>query len=374
MKTKVIIKEQRQYILSEIVIALHEIFTELHIFEKLKDTKRVLLKPNLLGAHTPDKAVTTHPVVLEAVIKILKNLDKEIIVGDSPGGTVKASHVWKMTGIAEVCIRHDVRLIDFGKEGVVNVKTNIAKFFIDKNVLECDAIINIAKMKTHSLMLYTGAVKNLYGTIPGLYKTELHKDFPTPNDFAPILSSIYGIVKSNIILNIIDGIVGMEGEGPAAGTPYPFGILIASEKASAADYAATQMMGFDFNNIHYLKQSLSEDNILVAEIDINKKYKNFKYPGVQINKVIFRYNLLNKIPNFLINAFKGIFSFYPAFKNECEMCMLCVQSCPAFAIEKNKNKLSLKKNKCIKCLCCHELCPISAIYLKKSMLARFVLK
>ncbi|MCL2063375.1 MAG: DUF362 domain-containing protein [Candidatus Cloacimonetes bacterium] len=383
MKTRVIIKEHKEYILDEIVFSIREFFNEFDLFDKLKDKKLILLKPNLLGAHHPDKAVTTHPVVLEALIMILKDMEKEIIVGDSPGGTAKASVVWKTTGIQEICERHNVRLIDFGKEGIINIQTNLTKFFFDKYIIECDAIINLAKMKTHSLMLYTGAVKNLYGAIPGLYKSELHKQFPSPKEFSSVLSAIYGLLKPSLALNIIDGIIGMEGDGPSAGKPYPFGVLIASEIASATDFVASGLMGFDVDNIVYLKQSLQDDEVKYLENDIDilcrEKKLNLQeikeilnYKKINIKSVIFSNNLLDKLPKFIKNIFKALLDYYPDFNKECQMCLVCAQSCPVQALDSKGNELILNKKKCIKCLCCHEMCQYNAIFLKKRFLAKII--
>ena len=122
MTSKVIVISEKSYNLAEVEGHVHNIFTELDIFNKLKDKKRILLKPNLLGAHHPDKAVTTHPVIIEAVIKNLSSFNGEIFVGDSPGGTVSISQVWKQTGIKELCEKYNVKLAEFGKDGIETVK------------------------------------------------------------------------------------------------------------------------------------------------------------------------------------------------------------------------------------------------------------
>jgi uncharacterized protein (DUF362 family)/NAD-dependent dihydropyrimidine dehydrogenase PreA subunit len=371
---KVIVTEQKTYILTEIIEHIINIFTELKIIEKLENKKTILLKPNMLGAHHPDKAVTTHPMVLEAVIKILQENGKEVIVGDSPGGTVKVSHVWQKCGFQDVCDRYNVRLIDFGKDGMIKVHDVDQTFYFDKYIFECDAIINLAKMKTHSLMLYTGAVKNLYGAIPGLYKTELHKHLPSPNDFSQVLSSVYNIIKPKITLNIIDGIIGMDGEGPSAGKPYNYGVIIACEKASVADYIATRMMGLDIAQIKYLQQSLIDDELSIETIDVDKKWLNFTYPDVNLKVVQYRNRVLTRLPKFIKNIFKSLFLYYPAFLQTCNLCGVCQKSCPVFAIQIKKEKMHLDKKKCIRCMCCHELCPNSAIFLKKRMLAKLVFR
>ena len=374
MKTKVVIKPQTEYSLAETEANIREIFDELDIPNKLKGKNKVLLKPNLLGGFHPDRAVTTHPIVLEAVIKILKEERKEVIVGDSPGGTMPVLKVWKETGIFDVCARNEVRLIDFGKEAILPIRSDITDFYINETVMRCDAIINLAKLKTHSLMLYTGAVKNIYGVIPGLYKTELHKHFPNPKDFSLVLSELYKIVKPQIVLNIIDGIIGMDGEGPSAGKPYPYNVLIASEKASAADSIATRMMGFNTNNINYIKQALIIDEITESDIIIEDKWQAHRFNDLNIKSVIHRNRVMERLPSFMKKIIQAILSYYPDFLPNCNLCLICVKACPVDALKELNDKIILNKKTCIKCLCCHEMCPSSAIFLKKGIFAKMIFR
>ena len=371
MITKVIIRSQKSYILSEVEDHIRQIFTELGIYDKLKDKKRILIKPNLLGAHHPDKAVTTHPVVIEAVIRILQENPVEIVIGDSPGGTVSINHVWQETGIKELCEKYNVDLAEFGKEGIETVNMeSVPPLYIDKNVMNCDAVINMAKMKTHSMMLYTGAVKNLYGVIPGLYKSELHKLHPSPNDFSNILVAVYNLLKPKIVVNIIDGIIGMDGEGPSAGNPYPYHIILASEKASAVDFLASKMMGL--KQIPYLEQCLCSDNITYDNIESDTQWQNFIFKNVKLKGVLFKNKVLILLPEFVKKIFRKLFAYYPAFYQKCKLCNICVKCCPVNALKVENKKILLDKKKCIKCLCCHEMCPHSAVYLKKSLLASLI--
>jgi len=371
---KVIINEQTDYNLSEIEAHLRQVFTDLNIAEKLANKRLILLKPNMLGAHKPEQAVTTHPLVLEAVIRLLQELDKEVIVGDSPGGSVKASTVWQVCGYQEVCSRYNVRLIDFGKEGMFNIHSGALKFYFDKCLCDCDAIINLPKLKTHSMLLYTGAVKNFFGVIPGLYKSELHKLYPSPNDFSVVISTIYNLIKPKVILNIIDGIVGMDGHGPSAGNPYPFGVLISSENSVAADIIGSSLMGFKQGDIIYINQCLQQEDFALENIEVERSLCDMQYPNVDIKSVQFRNKMLNKLPSFLKKTFVSLFAYKPAFKADCKLCGVCVQSCPVKALAIVGDKVQLTNRLCIKCLCCHEVCPTSSIYLKRSMVAKMVFK
>jgi len=374
MRPKVSIFTQKEYILHEIESHLRPIFREPNISEKLQKMKTVLIKPNMLGAFAPERAVTTHPIVLECVIKILQDMGVEVVVGDSPGGTVKAQTVWDVCGYTEVCSRYGVPLLDFGKSGILNIHSGDLKLYFDKDVWECHGMINIAKMKTHSMAVYTGAVKNLYGTIPGLYKAELHKLYPSPNEFAKVLTTIYHLLKQKIVLNIIDGIIGMDGQGPSAGRPYPFGELITSENSVATDIVASEIMGFRLDEILYLQQCYEQEDFVLSEMDIQNRRPESDYQNLNIKTVLFRNKFLNSLPRFIKTIFTSLFAYRPGFTKNCTLCGVCVKSCPTKALSIVRKKVRLENHKCIKCLCCHEVCPSSAVYLKKNIVARMVFK
>jgi len=382
MLTPVILKEHRHYHLDEIEASVREIFASLQINELLRDKQTILLKPNLLGAHHPDKAVTTHPIIVEAVIRVLQSLGKQIIVGDSPGGTVKASAVWQATGMAEVCAQYGVPLYEFGISGIVShpiahqaSQTDFhgeTALYFDQKVYECEAIINLAKMKTHSMMLYTGAVKNLLGTVPGLYKSELHRFFPKPTDFGKILTEIYRQFTNQTVLHIIDGIMGMDGEGPSSGTPKNFGVLIASTKGSVADSVASSLMGFKLEELPYLVSALEVDGFTNQVFERATPQHQIKFANVNLRPVKFRHQVLEKMPVFLQGLFAKLFVYYPAFKQECQLCQICITSCPVKALSMKEQKIYLDPKKCIKCMCCHEMCPSGMVYLKKGLLAKII--
>jgi uncharacterized protein (DUF362 family)/Pyruvate/2-oxoacid:ferredoxin oxidoreductase delta subunit len=373
---KVIVSEQKSYTLSEIEHHLLCVFDNLGIFHKLADKQTILLKPNMLGAHHPDKAVTTHPLIIEALIRILQAKGKTIIVGDSPGGTVKVAFVWKVCGYEDVCLRYDVPLVDFSKEKVsmYTMAETSQNIYYSQVVDSVDAIINLAKMKTHSMMLYTGAVKNLYGAIPGLHKAELHMLYPNPPAFSEVLVSLYNQIKPKIVLNVIDGIIGMDGEGPSAGKPYPFGVIISSTCAPATDYLAATMMGLDIKQLPHITLSLVSDKVNICDIDVEGKWLNYRYPKVNLSVVIFRNRVLSNLPPLIKKLIQKIFSYYPDFQSDCSLCQVCVQSCPTKALCVENKKIKLDKNTCIKCMCCHELCPDSAIFLKKSFFAKLIFR
>ena len=370
----VFIQEIKEYDFKKIYDFLKE--STIDFWDTIKDKKNILIKPNLLAAFHPDKAVTTHPVILEALIILLKEHQKKIFLGDGPGGTTSVQKVYQETGMKELCEKYDVELVNFSEGGILEKSIEFHKLGISKHFMQADAVINVSKMKTHSLMYYTGAVKNLYGTIPGLKKSDFHKNYPDPDSFGKVLSELYKIVQDKIVLNIMDGIWGMEGEGPSAGVPRNFGLVFTCEKASALDFVASRMMGFKIDKLKYIKSAIEFDKINPAQINVPQKWENFIFHKVKIKKVGFMIKIFTYSPQFLKNIFRKFYWFYPAFNDKCTLCEVCVKSCPVQAMEirENDRTPTIDLSKCIKCMCCHELCPSNAVYIKKSFLAKYIIK
>ncbi|NQV18871.1 MAG: DUF362 domain-containing protein [Armatimonadetes bacterium] len=370
----VFIQEIKEYDLEKIYNFLKESTTD--FWYKIKDKKNILIKPNLLAAFLPEKAVTTHPVILEALIILLKEHKKNIFLGDGPGGTTPVLKVWQTTGMIELCEKYDVKLVNFSEGGVLEKNIEFHKFGISKRFMQADAVINVSKMKTHSLMYYTGAVKNLYGVIPGLKKSDFHKNYPDPDSFGKVLSELYKIVQEKVVLNIMDGIWGMEGDGPSAGDPRNFGLVFTCEKASALDFIAAQMMGFKISKLKYIISALEFDKINPTKIKVSEKWENFIFHKVKIKKIGLMIKIFTYSPQFLKNIFRRFYWYYPDFNEKCTLCEVCVKSCPVQAMEiiGNDKTPTIDLSKCINCMCCHELCPSNAVYIKKSFLAKYLIK
>ena len=314
--------------------------------------------------------------MLDAIITILKDHGKEVILGDSPGGTAPVKKVWQETGILDLAAKHNIKLVQFGENGVVHKRGDGIDYHLARIYWDVDAVINVCKYKTHSLMSYTGAIKNLYGLIPGVKKTDYHKEHPDHISFSRVISELYKLVNEKLTFSIMDGIIGMEGEGPSAGIPRNFGVLFASEKASAIDYIAASMMSFKPENLEYILPCLTYDKLKPDDIEIAEKWKDFVFPNMKITKVGAIVKILAYSPKILKNAFRKMFRYYPDFNDKCTQCRICVDSCPvqAMTLGKNASVPEIDYSKCIKCMCCHEFCPHHAVYIRKSFLAKFLLK
>jgi ferredoxin len=248
---------------------------------------------------------------------------------------------------------------------------NTSKYFWD-----ADAVINVCKYKTHSLMAFTGGVKNLYGLIPGLKKSDYHKLNPDHVSFGKVISNLYESVRQQVSFTIMDGILGMEGEGPSAGIPRNFGVMFACESAPALDYVASSMMGFKPEKLEYIMPALKVDGLKSVDIEVDDNWKDFTFPNVKIQGVKTLVKILAYSPKFLKNLFRKWFQVYPDFQDGCRLCRVCVDSCPVQAMKLEKGDLHpvIDHSKCIKCMCCHELCPFGVVFVKKSFLAKFVVK
>ena len=370
MNSEVVILRCRGYNRKKVFDAVTHAFELLGGLSKyVQPGQKVLLKPNMLSAKKPSKAVTTHPIVLEAVIELVKSVGGVVWVGDSPSGAIKGvKRCWENTGFLEVAEKTGVKLINFEAGGTVLKKVNGKNFHIAKAVLEADVVINLPKFKTHGLTLYTGAIKNLFGTLPGFQKAEFHKLYPHPQSFSECLVDILSIVKPS--LHLMDAILGMEGDGPATGDKRKTGLILASEDAVALDSVASFLMGFKENEIDVVsiagirglgENTLSRINILGESLN-SAQIPDFSLPSNRLIKLV---------PEFLMKWVGKFIWVRPESKKElCTGCKICAESCPVYAIEMKDGHPVFDYGTCINCLCCNESCPESAIVQKLSWLAK----
>jgi uncharacterized protein (DUF362 family)/Pyruvate/2-oxoacid:ferredoxin oxidoreductase delta subunit len=328
----------------------------------------VLLKPNLLVAAEEEQAVTTHPLVVRAVAELVQAAGGRVLIGDSPSGPISGNaevmHKSGMLAVAEACA---AKLVPF--EGVTWKQNQGADYFIARPVLEADLLINLPKIKTHSQTLYTGAVKNLFGVIPGERKMEVHIRAPGSQDFSRELVNLLELVPP--ALTIQDGINGQEGNGPGAGgTPHAYGCLAASTDPVALDTIISQAMGFEPGEVLHL--SLAGTRRLgVSDPD---KIRVVARAGV------LDFGLLTlpashwymRIPAWLSAPIKGTIKLQPVVNAvTCTGCGKCAKSCPGQAITVAKpSRVNLKK--CVGCMCCAEVCPEGAVTPHRGRMARLL--
>ncbi|MCX6828632.1 MAG: DUF362 domain-containing protein [candidate division Zixibacteria bacterium] len=336
----------------------------------IKPGMRVLLKPNLLSAKEPARAITTHPEIVAAVARKVRELGAEVIVGDSPGGAKRGvQRVWENTGMLAMAERENIRLVNFESGGVVRFEINGKSYHLAKHAVEADFIISLPKLKTHVLTLMTGGVKNMFGLIPGFRKGEYHKEAPKPNDFAQILVDILSLKPPG--LTIMDAVLAMEGDGPSSGTPRWANLLLASPDAVAIDAVASEIIGLKPDRVPTTRIA-SEAGLgiawpealdIVGEKVVDIRFSDFKLTS---NRKI------ELIPGILTKLLGRYIWVRPAIsENSCTRCDICANSCPTGALSKHVNGVpTFDYEKCINCWCCHELCPSKSVFVNQSWLAK----
>lgn len=402
---KVIARRCKNYDREKIKRIIYEIFSSQKFLNRLNNLDSVLLKPNLLGPYSPEKGVTTHPEFIAALIEILKDYNIKISLLDNPGGTVKYEKVLHDTGMEDLSKKYDIEILNsaisgirkfrrftsvrqlpvrrpdnprFNRGGMEGGADENIEYIISKPVVECEAIINLPKMKTHTLTLFTGAIKNCYGVVPGLAKSNYHRIAPNPTEFAKIVVDIYKIVKDKIVFNLMDGIVGMDGDGPSSGDTKNFGVILGGTDAVALDFCASRMMGYNPKKIPTIKFAADQTQISLDDIRLIGDFsENFVLKNINIRKSKITNLILNSFSTPLKNVFQKLFWAYPAYNPEkCTKCGICVKSCPTSALKISKESPipQLNRDKCILCLCCIEMCPENAAYLEKSFIAKYLIK
>jgi uncharacterized protein (DUF362 family) len=238
-----------------------------------KNRTKVLIKPNLvmLGDAKKQAAITTNISVIEAVCKFLKNNECKIYIGES--SFMNTPGIFESLGINKLAERYNAEIVIFEQSKLVRVKNLKAKVLeeleLPEILNEVDYVINLPKLKTHTLARVTLGVKNLYGLIPGGLKQRLH-NIAHGKKFSEILVDIYQTliqVLEKPVITLIDGIIGMEGEGPAAGIPKNSGLIIASKNAVALDICASKIMGFRPRKIYTNRFAVKES--FITDINSN---------------------------------------------------------------------------------------------------------
>ncbi len=378
---KVSLVRCESYIFDEVKNALRNTFDNLGGVDKfIKPGMKVLLKLNLLMKKNPDEAVTTNPVFVEALIGILQEAGAIITIADSPGGPYTVGMlrgIYKACGIEEVAVRTGVLLnYDTGSSKISFVEGKISKSFdIINPVLEADMVITVPKLKTHGMAIFTGAVKNLFGVIPGVKKAEYHFRMEEKQDFCEMLVDLCELVKPG--LAIMDGIVGMEGEGPSGGNPRKVGVVIASTNPYLVDLVAIKIISIKPSEVYTVSNSINRG---LCESDFN----NVNIIGEDINDLIIRdfklpsgrsISFLEGLPKPIKDKINRILSPKPVFiYDKCIGCGDCALNCPPKAIDMKDKKPNLNLEQCIKCFCCQELCPRKAVEIKRHWLIKHLIK
>jgi len=331
---------------------------------------KVFVKINHLSpASPPEKGIVTHPVFVEAVLELLKMVSADITVGDDIDSD--AGDGFQISGFRQMCERAGVRLVNLREAGFVETGCNghfLDKVYLSRIAVDADVIVNLPKLKTHSLTVFTGGVKNMYGTIPSGLRRKLHGDYIRSEDFSQALTDIFSAIRPQ--LTIMDGIVAMEGEGPASGNLRSLGVILTSRDTLALDTVATKIIGLNPRDVYTTRYSeerglgigsLENIEVLGERID-SVAVINFKHPAAAINV------LMRLIPTSLPGLIFEQLSIKLRVKgSQCTGCGECVKACPAGAISMSGEIAKINHDICIKCMCCDEVCRFYAIAPSRSI-------
>ncbi len=353
--------------------ALEEALNAVNGLDFVKPGMKIIIKPNLVSFKKPDAAATTHPALLEALVEMLLARGADVTIGDSPGGPHSLpllNRVYAATGMdrveklgAKLNRNMNEKTVDF-PEGKV-----LKKFTYTEYLNEADAIIDFCKLKSHGMLGMSAAVKNLFGTIPGLKKPEVHYKFQNDAEFADMLVDLNEYFKPR--LAICDAVVGMEGNGPTAGTPRQIGAIIASKSTYYADVVGAELIGMNIDGLPTLQAAYergfapaSSKNLRVYGDIRALTVDDFKAPPVRGLSFMRKGNVLHFIS-------KAALEHKPTLKKRfCVGCGECARMCPAKAIEMKNKKPHINCEKCIRCFCCQEFCPRAAMVAHRPLAAK----
>ncbi len=341
--------------------------------------KKCVLKPNLLLPKKPEQGVTTHPAVIQAMAElVMEHGGEEAIIGDTPGGPFNRAYLralYKTTQMevassaSGATLNYNTSQVDTPySEGRVIKRIDIAEF-----IARGDILINMAKMKTHGLTRITGGVKNLFGAVPGLQKTEYHMKMNEISHFSNLLVDIARLL--NPPLTIIDGIEAMEGNGPSSGTIKKAGKIIMGCNVFAVDIAMARIMGINPLQVPTIR--MAETHGLPAKLTDIEIFgepgsEKFIIPTGKREITLFARILSEKWVSRVHNLLQPV----PRFdKKICVGCGICEKHCPPKVISGTENKNpEIDLDGCIRCFCCQELCPYEAVTIYRPLLGRIIFR
>ncbi|MDH7601370.1 MAG: DUF362 domain-containing protein [Armatimonadota bacterium] len=361
-----------------VAVAVRTVLELSGLLDRLKACRKILLKPNLLSPRIPEDAVTTHPSVVEAVGVTVARFSSEILIGDSPPfageNPSRYATLLQKTGMSDVAHRLGAKVVRFEDQvvQVVNPASKLYRSFeVGSVVREVDVIVNIAKLKNHALTRITGAVKNLFGCVPGIRKGLFHVRAADDREvFAQMLVDLAASIGNTI--HVMDAVIAMEGEGPSAGQPRQVGIILASADPIALDAVASTIVGFEPMSVDTTRLGDAQglgcgrlDSIEVVGANIDELRVSGWLPSSGTND-------WTRIPAPLRKLLKRQLLAVPVFRRDrCIGCGDCVQICAAKALTVGRPP-TLDAARCIRCYCCHEICSSRAIDLRYGTLARLL--
>ncbi len=376
----VVIAPCGNYEIAAVKEALRSAIGSLNGFDSIRRGMRIGIKANLVAAGAPNTAMTTHPVVVTALTELLIERGASVVVGDSAGGPWTLPYmnrIYSVSGMQSAEAAGGELNRDFAEGDASFPEAVKARSFRYTAWLDgCDAIINVCKLKSHGMMGLSNAVKNMFGTVPGLLKPEYHYRYPNPNDFADMIVDLCEYWKP--VLHICDAIVAMEGNGPTRGTPYPLNLLLVSHNPYFLDWTAAKIVGLDVDDVPTLQAAKRRGYLpdRFENVPISGNWKEYAAPDFERilnrNSTLFSETdtLIGRMTRGFMTAALGA---KPAVrKKQCVGCRHCADICPAKAIRMENRLPIIDRKACIRCFCCQEFCPVGAMQVHRSPIAKWI--
>ncbi len=355
--------------------ALREVLVPFGGLDWVRPGMRVVIKANLVSAMKPEKAATTHPALLAALTRMLRERGANVVIGDSPGGTFAAPHlnaVYRVCGLSEAEAAGAELNRDFSQKEADLPEAHTAKHITYTGYLDgADAIISFCKLKSHGMLSLSAATKNLFGAIPGIIKPEYHYRYPDPMDFADMLIDLNEFFLPKLYL--VDAVQAMEGNGPTAGTPKYMGALLAGTNPHKIDLLCAKLIGLETKNVPTLRAA-QERGLTPAsaeELEISGDAEEFVCKDFVTVQKGTGTDFGAQKGKLLGAAAKTVLRARPKLKrSRCVGCGVCRNTCPAHAIVIEKGKAKIDRRACIRCFCCQEFCPKGAMRVHRTWVAR----
>ena len=365
------------YAPEELLRQVEEAFTALGVWEEIKPGMQVVIKPNLVMSSKPEAAIATHPALVAAVGRCVQKAGGEVIIAESPGGpytpaAMKA--VFRGCGYADMAKEWGFTLYTECKSREVSLPGAVRcrQLSVVEPFLTRDYLIDLAKLKTHSMVGFSGAVKNLFGAVPGLQKPELHCRFPEKQPFSEMLVDLCDFLKPDLCF--LDGVLAMEGNGPTGGSPRKAGVLGASKSPYALDVCGAALIGLEPESVLMLKEAHRRGlgPISPKECQLLKEQVETLAQPDFVKAKASSTDFLDRVPAFLRPAAKRLATPAPKIRRkECVGCGKCAESCPQHTIAIREGKAVIDYKQCIRCFCCHEMCPKHVIDIRRWSLLHF---
>ena len=351
-------------------------FDALQVWDKIRPGMRVVLKPNLVMSSKPEQAIITHPAFTAAVGKCVQKAGGRVVIAESPGGPYTPAAMkamFRATGyrdMAEACgftLYTDCK----SREVTLPQAKRCRELSVVEPFLDRDYLIDLPKLKTHSMVGFSGAVKNLFGTVPGLQKPELHCRFPEREPFSEMLCDLCHFLGPD--LSLMDGIWAMEGNGPTGGQRRDLHVIAGSESPWALDVAAASLVGLEPEKITMLREGTERGSgpLDLSELElVGDPMETLLAPDF-LKAEASSTDFIDRLPKFLRPAAKKLATPYPRIdKKRCVGCGKCAESCPQHTISLRDGKAVIRYQNCIRCFCCHEMCPKHVVQIKRLWLVR----